>query len=66
MVTALLSALSQGSIRDQTGSWDGAFVMSGVMSIAAASCMFLEPLAQRKLNRAKVKEPAETLQDSFL
>ena len=47
-----------GDIRDTVGSWDVAFVVSGLMSLAAASCIFMEPLARHMLNRPiKASEP---------
>ncbi|XP_025079620.1 uncharacterized protein LOC112555434 [Pomacea canaliculata] len=45
-----------GSIRDTTNSWDMAFVVAGLMSIAAACSMLLEPPAHRCLDKTRSQQ----------
>ncbi|XP_076453594.1 uncharacterized protein LOC143288833 [Babylonia areolata] len=54
-----------GDIRDTTGSWDSAFVVAGLMSLAAASCIFIQPLAQHVLNRP-IKSGDREVRDEML
>ncbi|KAK7486466.1 hypothetical protein BaRGS_00022267 [Batillaria attramentaria] len=52
-----------GGIHDTSGSWDVAFFISGLMSLLAASCILLEPLAQHSMN---IHSQADRLQDELL
>ncbi|KAL8588450.1 hypothetical protein ACOMHN_024552 [Nucella lapillus] len=54
-----------GDIRDTTGSWDSAFVVCGLMSLAAASCIFIQPLALHLLNRP-IKSAQQEVADEML
>ncbi|KAK7090601.1 uncharacterized protein [Littorina saxatilis] len=54
-----------GDIRDTAESWDVAFVVAGLMSLAASSCIFMEPLAQHFLNR-QMKLTQHQIRDEML